>query len=142
MYPEVLKALTGRVPHNEPGIVSGFRRYRIKGQVFPATIPSTPDSTVKGLILFDLLPKELEILDAFEGEEYYKHPVKVVLKSSNKSLDTVMYLWQNSLRSLLLPGEDWDPEAFKLNQLERYTCMCEEFASSPKEWKDFSNESS
>jgi len=148
MFPEVLKALTGRVPHSEPAMIHNYRRFAIRNQVFPATVPSTSADTVTGLILYDLQPKDLEILDAFEGEEYYKVPIKAILlqqqsatappsiKSTTKEVETFVYIWQESLRHLLLPQE-WDPDFFVQQHLESYTIMCQEFSANPSEWKEW-----
>lgn len=148
MFPEVLKALTGRVLHSEPAVIHNYRRYAIKNQVFPATVPSsTSADTVTGLVLFDLQPQDLEILDAFEGDEYYKVPIKATLlqqKSTTESatiqstitkeVETFVYIWQKSLMHLLLP-KGWDPDVFIQQHLESYTIMCQEFAANPSEWK-------
>lgn len=45
-FPEVLQALINRVPRSQPATVSGYRRYALRGQVFPATVPASPDSQV------------------------------------------------------------------------------------------------
>lgn len=46
MYGEVLRALIGREPRSAPATITGYQRYRIKQQVFPGTIKSTPESQV------------------------------------------------------------------------------------------------
>jgi hypothetical protein len=50
MAPEVLKALINRVPPMKPAVIKGFRRYRVKGQVFPAIVPDLADSQVDGQV--------------------------------------------------------------------------------------------
>lgn len=52
----------------------------------------------------------IQVLDEFEGDEYYKQPVTAELAGGG-STDTIVYLWQDSLRPLLY-GE-WDPEQFR-----------------------------
>lgn len=47
MYPQVLQTLLNRVPRNEKAVINGYRRFAINGQVFPGTIPSTPDCSVR-----------------------------------------------------------------------------------------------
>ena len=62
MFPEVLKALINRVPRMEPAAIHGYRRHRIRGQVFPGVVRAPgPDARVPGLLLFDLAPRELEV---------------------------------------------------------------------------------
>lgn len=51
MAPEVLNLLIKRVPPHKPAKLSGFSRYRVKGQVFPAIVPAAPSSQVSGLVM-------------------------------------------------------------------------------------------
>lgn len=46
MFPEVLTALIGRVPRHQPATVHGFKRFALRGQVFPAMVPGPADSKV------------------------------------------------------------------------------------------------
>lgn len=71
MADEVVRLLLKRVPPSRPATLSGHRRHAIKGQVFPAIVPvPTPaEASVKGKVLMELTPKELEILDGEEGRE-------------------------------------------------------------------------
>lgn len=50
------------------------------------------------------------MLDEFEGDEYYKQDVTAQLEGGG-TVDTIVYLWQDSLRPLLYG--DWDPDAFR-----------------------------
>lgn len=50
MAEEVLKLLIKRVPANKPATLAGYSRHRVKGQVFPAIIPATPQDSVKGKV--------------------------------------------------------------------------------------------
>ncbi|EFN58718.1 hypothetical protein CHLNCDRAFT_140371 [Chlorella variabilis] len=135
MYPEVLNALINRVPKMEPAVILGYQRYRIRGQVFPGTIRSAPDSQVAGMVLLDLQPDELEMFDEFEGDEYYKEGVEARLEGG-AACPTTVYIWQDSLRSYLY-GE-WDPQEFRERELERYVEMCAGFAADVQQqrrWK-------
>lgn len=130
MYPQVLQALLNRVPPSSKAVIHGFRRYNIRGQVFPGTIEAGPDAAVRGLLLRDLTPDDLVVLDEFEGDEYYKLPVRPeVLEGAGAggAEDAVVYLWQQPLRHLLY-GDDWDPEAFADTHLTGYVEMCRQFA--------------
>jgi gamma-glutamylcyclotransferase (GGCT)/AIG2-like uncharacterized protein YtfP len=50
MAEEVLKLLIKRVPANKPATLAGYSRHRVKGQVFPAIIPATPQDRVQGKV--------------------------------------------------------------------------------------------
>eukprot|EP00887_Chlorella_sp_A99_P001493 scaffold8.g1493.t1 len=136
MYGEVLKALIGREPRSAPATISGYQRFRIKQQVFPGTVRGTPDSQVRGLVLFDLRPDEMDMFDDFEGEEYFKEAVQPQLEDGS-SVDAIVYVWQDSLRPLLYPP-DWSPEEFRTQHLGAYVEMVKRFAADVAEhrqWK-------
>ena len=50
MSEEVLKLLIKRVPKAKPAALSGYTRYKVKGQVFPAIVPATSTSKVNGKV--------------------------------------------------------------------------------------------
>lgn len=50
MADEVLKLLINRVPLNKPATLVGYARHRVKGQVFPAITPATPQHRVQGKV--------------------------------------------------------------------------------------------
>jgi hypothetical protein len=50
MAEEVLKLLIKRVPAHKPAVLPGYARHRVKGQVFPAIIPATPQDKVHGMV--------------------------------------------------------------------------------------------
>ena len=50
MADEVLRLLIHRVPRSKPATLSGYQRYRVKGQVFPAIVPCKTTSKVQGMV--------------------------------------------------------------------------------------------
>lgn len=50
MADEVLTLLIKRVPRWQPATLSGYVRHRVRGQVFPAIAPATPQDSVKGKV--------------------------------------------------------------------------------------------
>ena len=46
MFPGVLHALCKRQPATQKATISGYRRYRIRDQVFPGTVQADADSQV------------------------------------------------------------------------------------------------
>ena len=148
MYPQVLHVLLNRVPSNSKAVICGYKRYNIKGQVFPGVSPvSSLESKVEGVLLRELTPEDMIIFDEFEGDEYYKLPVHAQLlengsenvsesaaiatATATTTVPASVYIWQDSLKGLLY-GE-WDPEAFATTHLESYVKMCEAFAEELKE---------
>lgn len=59
-----------RAPH--------YRAVAFPGRVYPALVPATAD-TASGLLLENLSALDLAVLDAFEGEEYRRESITVVV---------------------------------------------------------------
>ncbi|KAI8467059.1 MAG: hypothetical protein J3K34DRAFT_524060 [Monoraphidium minutum] len=125
MADEVLRLLLKRVPPSKPATLAGHRRHAIKGQVFPAIVPAEADASVRGKVLLQLSDKELNILDVYESEEYYRTRVAPVLDDGEK-VDADVYIWRDAYRDQLQPGE-WDYGAFMSNDLAPYLEMTREF---------------
>ena len=137
-------ALIDRVPRHAPARLRGHRCHALQDQVFPATVAATAADAVEGLLLFGLTPREEEVFDEFEGEEYARVHVSVELLAppppeadggaaaggepfAAPGLQRCdVYLWQDSLRHLLLPGE-WSYEEFRARHGEKYAAMCRRF---------------
>ncbi|KAF8058053.1 AIG2LD [Scenedesmus sp. PABB004] len=131
MADEVLKLLIKRVPPSRPATLAGYARYRVKGQVFPAIVPSSSDSTVAGKVLMELTPSELHVLDVYEAEEYYRATVRPELEDGG-SLEADVYVWKDEFRDqLLLDQPDWDFDAFMAQHLPEYLNMSAAFMADP-----------
>ena len=94
-------------------------------------IDPPPPTPTQPQVLFDLTPPEMSVFDAFEGDEYYKAAVSPRLLDGGGGEEAVaasIYLWHDSLRGHLLPQE-WDYDAWRLADLDRYAAMCREFAA-------------
>ena len=50
MADEVLKLLIKRVPRSSQATLHGYSRHRVKGQVFPAIVPSSATAKVDGKV--------------------------------------------------------------------------------------------
>lgn len=80
MADEVLRLLLRRVPPSRAAAVQGLRRCRVRGQVFPAVVTTAaPGASVRGRVLLGLSPREVEILDVYEAEEYRRERVKATI---------------------------------------------------------------
>ena len=80
--PDILRAVLGRplVPHAlHPARAPGFRAVPYPGRVYPALV-RVPGSAAEGLVITDLTPFERDLLDAFEGAEYLRQPIAVLIE--------------------------------------------------------------
>ncbi|GBF88869.1 hypothetical protein Rsub_01368 [Raphidocelis subcapitata] len=110
MADEVVGLLLKRVPPSKPATLAGHRRHAVKGQVFPAIVPADAGSSVRGKVLLQLSPRELEILDVYEAEEYYRARVQPSLDDGTR-VDADVYVWKDQYRHLL--GGDWSYEGWR-----------------------------
>jgi gamma-glutamylcyclotransferase (GGCT)/AIG2-like uncharacterized protein YtfP len=79
--PDLLAAVLGRAlrpGEAEPAVAPGFRATFYPGRIYPALIRA-PGGAAEGLLLLSLSPFELDLLDAFEGEEYRRGVVPVIV---------------------------------------------------------------
>ncbi|KAI3949604.1 hypothetical protein MKW98_020926 [Papaver atlanticum] len=107
---DVVKALLNRVPQNSPAILDNFKRFSIKGRVYPAILP-VENTKVAGRVLLDISDSELDTLDIFEDEEYERSTVDVSLTHTSKKVRSYTYVWVNK-NDPNLYGE-WNFEEWK-----------------------------
>jgi hypothetical protein len=82
LWKSVQQVLLGRVPKAQPALLTGFRRWRVKGERFPAVAEEDPSDVasaardqpppLRGALLMDLTPEEAAIYDEYEDDEYDK----------------------------------------------------------------------
>eukprot|EP00980_Cylindrotheca_fusiformis_P002364 scaffold543_cov119-Cylindrotheca_fusiformis.AAC.31 len=99
-------------------------RHPVKGQVFPATIHN-PQNHVEGYLLQNLTPKDLELLDWFESDEYDRQVVQVCVNpsakdGSNELVEALVYIWQPHLMEELELDAEWSFENFEKEHLDWY----------------------
>lgn len=121
LYPENLRVLLGRVPPIVPAEVSGFARFSIADEQYPGVIRAGPESSVRGALLTGLSADEMDLLDAFEGDEYERVVVEATPVAGGDPAKTGVYLFK---RTEALTQAPWDPEAFRGAHLEEWTSSC------------------
>lgn len=87
MASEVLQLLLRRVPASRAATVSGLKRCCVRGQVFPAVFPAAADERVRGRVLLGLTPREVEILDVYEAEEYRRQRVAATIVAEGEEAE-------------------------------------------------------
>ena len=80
--PDMLRAVLGRplVPHAlHRARAPGFHAVHYPGRIYPALV-RVAGSAAEGLVITDLTPFERDLLDAFEGAEYLRQPIAVLIE--------------------------------------------------------------
>ena len=129
MCNEVLQALLKRVPRKTVASVSGFTRYAIKDDTYPAMVRDAASAgSTEGFLLSGLTAEEITILDKFEDTEYERAMVDVNTGNEGGNNTTALaYVWP--FGSERLSPDLWDPEAFRTAHLTEFVAMCEQWVA-------------
>ena len=97
-------------------VLPGYDRKGIRGEVYPAVVPSAGQSQVKGLVYLDVSIDDLARLDRFEGEYYFRKTEQVVML--DESLQSAeVYILKEEYYPVLSPGY-WDPVHFSTTGIQ------------------------
>lgn len=104
-----------------PGILSGFRRRKVRGENYPILVPH-PGGRVEGLLVDRLTAAEIDRLHFFEGGEYALSPLPVVDREGNHAGAHAFV----STGILEDAGEPWHLEAWAATEKLRALVHAEE----------------
>jgi hypothetical protein len=79
--PDLLAGVLGRLPSASAALAArapGFRAVHYPNRNYPALVRA-PGAAAEGLVLLDLSPFERDLLDAFEGAEYRRTQIPVMI---------------------------------------------------------------
>lgn len=110
MFDPVWSRIVSNSYDREEGILTGYDRKSVRGEVYPVIIPSSPHSQVQGIIYHKVSSSDLARLDLFEGEYYDRRKEEVVtLDATMVSADVYVlkpeYYW-------IISSKAWDPIQF------------------------------
>lgn len=133
MWPAILaRVLQGPHPHGldsvpaaEAALLLDHVRLRVRGEDYPGLRPQ-PGAQVEGRLYQPLPAAAWPLLDAFEGDEYERVQV-VVLLAGGERATAWTYRFRAELAGRLLP-EPWRPEDFEGAALERFMARYAGFA--------------
>ncbi|KAL1205406.1 AIG2-like protein B [Cardamine amara subsp. amara] len=126
--PEILNVMLNRIPEIAPATLPGFKRFRLKGRLYPCVVPSETGE-VHGKIIMGLTADELEKIDWVEGNEYERVTVGVVRNDNSEKMSVKTYIWINKDDPDI--GGEWDFEEWK--RLHKKTFL--ETIKEIMEWK-------
>ncbi|XP_010526283.1 PREDICTED: protein AIG2 A [Tarenaya hassleriana] len=127
--PDVVRLLLNRAPDSVSALLPGFHRFRLKGRVYPAVLPSE-NGKIPGKVLKGLTDDELKMLDLFEDVEYDRKTVEVVLTDTSEKMQVETYVWGNKDDPDLY-GE-WDFEEWKRLHMGRFLTATKNFVEGMK----------
>jgi gamma-glutamylcyclotransferase (GGCT)/AIG2-like uncharacterized protein YtfP len=107
--PDVVDALTGRVPQARPARLAGYRCRLLLGETYPG-VERYPGSATDGVLYSGLTPADLSILDTFEDEPYQRRVV-TVKPVDGDPIRAWAYVVPAHVGNLL-SSEPWEPEHF------------------------------
>lgn len=115
LFPEVLRALVGRVPQSHIASANGWRVAALKNRTYPGLV-ATPGETAHGRLLTGLSDDEWRLLDNFEDCRYELR--RIMLLGGQNSL---AYVWVDDTEAC---SSTWDIHSFALNHLPTYVKRC------------------
>ena len=129
--PQVLQVLLDRsLPPLSPARLIGHARYPVRNCLYPGTVPTPqhPQNYVDGYLLQGLTSQEHKLLDWFEGDEYERVVVPVLvhdhpdqeLDELSSTIPAEVYIWKNQLLDKLVLDQPWCLETFQNEHLELY----------------------
>ena len=112
---EIITKLTGKTFKTTPAILSGFKKYCVKDCDYPAII-QMDDSNISGKVLENVDDESLKVISFYEGDEYVKQKVTVLLNNEYK--EVIAFIWVKGKE--FLENREWDLHCFQKNKLKYY----------------------
>jgi len=109
IHPEIMAKVAGATFESKPGMLQGYQRKLVKDEVYPG-IREHPESSVEGVVYFNITPAALQRLDYFEGEMYERHEVNIIHKD-NTTTHAQTYVIRPEYEHHL-SNQDWSYDEF------------------------------
>lgn len=117
MCAEVMREVAGCLPSSAPGVLQGYRRRAVKGELYPALV-AEEGARVEGVVYRAVPDAAWTRLDRFEGEIYSRRSVLIVLQDG-VTLAAETYVLRPECLDLLAQA-DWDYADFLRNGKTRF----------------------
>ena len=111
MFDEVWRQVVNGDYRSEVAMLHHHQRHALTGLSYPGVV-ATPEAQVAGRLYFDVSAADIARLDAFEGFEYRRDALQVVL-ASGELVGAWTYIWLDPQR---LSGQSWQSETFRLHE--------------------------
>jgi gamma-glutamylcyclotransferase (GGCT)/AIG2-like uncharacterized protein YtfP len=118
MYAPVWRRVVAGTYEPRAGLIRGYARQRIRGELYPALLAAGPKSTVPGVLYLDVSPQDVGALDQFEGAgtDYRRIELPVELEDGSV-LNAATFLYLHPERVEAAP---WEAERFEAEGLQRF----------------------
>lgn len=91
-------------------VLQGYDRKSVCNEVYPVVVPSAFHSQVKGIVYYDVSISDLDRLDKFEGEYYFRKTEQVITLDM-AALPASIYVLKEEYYAIISP-QKWDPDYF------------------------------
>jgi gamma-glutamylcyclotransferase (GGCT)/AIG2-like uncharacterized protein YtfP len=115
LFPEVLRALLGRVPQSQPASTAGWRVAALENRHYPGLV-ATPGEIAHGRLLVGLSGDEWRLLDNFEDRRYELRRIALL-----DGQDSLTYVWLDDAEAC---PNTWDAQSFTAIHLPTYVERC------------------
>lgn len=109
MFDEVWRQVVSGRYRSEPATLHHHQRHALTGLSYPGVVAAA-GVQVAGRLYFDVSAADIARLDAFEGAEYRRDALQVML-ASGEPASAWTYIWLDSQR---LSGQPWRTDTFGL----------------------------
>jgi gamma-glutamylcyclotransferase (GGCT)/AIG2-like uncharacterized protein YtfP len=97
-------------------LAKGYQRHAVPGETYPAMIEN-PAAQVQGLMWLNVLPEDLKRLDEFEGPEYERREIEVLLNTTGETAVANTYIW---LKPEVLTDSLWSVSQFEAEGMQSF----------------------
>lgn len=114
MFPEVWSSVVAGDYQSRPATISGFERFAVLGEDFPAIIPASKNCMLEGVLYLGVSQQDVARLDIYESQIYDRQTVKLLEKGlvSGEGVNSAEVYVLNSGYSHILDNEPWDESEF------------------------------
>lgn len=97
-------------------IAKGFQRHVVPGETYPAMVRKA-QAQVQGLVWLNVRPEDIHNLDVFEGSEYAREQIDVVLNTTGETVKADTYIWRHPD---LLTDALWSVSQFEAEGMQSF----------------------
>ena len=99
-------------------VLQGYDRKGVYNEFYPVVVPSTFHSQVRGIVYRNVSISDLDRLDQFEGEYYFRKTEKVITLEL-RILAAEVYVLKEEYYSIISP-QGWDPVHFSTTGIHSF----------------------